>query len=525
MRDFHLPGRSATFASNGMVATSHPLAAQEALACLKEGGNAMDAAICGAILLDLCEPQMTGLAGDCFALIKPAGSNEVTAFNGSGRAPAGANPELLRAQGHDTIPLDGPDAVTIPGAVDAFFRMSESHGRLGMDRLLEPAIRYAEDGVPVAPRVARDWAQDAKRLRGHARTAYLNNGRPFKPGDMFRAPGQAEVMRRMARNGPDAFYRGEIADDMLATLHGLGGSHTAEDFAAVQGNPTTPIAGTYRGIELLEHPPNGQGATAILLLNILGQFDLASMEPFGAARTHIEAEAVKLAYDARNRLICDPNVQDATERMLDPGFAQQLASLIDPTRARDNVAEVTEAVHKDTIYITAVDRDGMAVSLIYSIFHGFGTGHATEKFGLLLHNRGAGFTLQPGHPNELGPGKRPMHTIIPGMLRENGRVTTPFGVMGGQYQACGHARFLTNMRDFGLDPQSAMAAPRSFVVGDALHLERGYSEDVRTKLAALGHKVEIPDGPIGGSQAIHIHESGVLEGASDHRKDGCALGY
>lgn len=525
MRDFHLPGRSATFATNGMVATSHPLAAQEALTCLREGGTAMDAAICGAVLLDICEPQMTGLAGDCFALIKPAGSDAVTAFNGSGRAPAGADPDALRAKALDAVPLDGPDAVTVPGAVEAFFRLSDAHGRLGMDRVLRPAIHYAEEGVPVAPRVARDWAPKGKRLQAHGRRWYLRDGQPFRTGDLFRAPGEAEVLRRLARHGPKAFYEGEVAEDMLATLHAMGGCHTAEDFAAVCGTPTDPISGHYRGMELLEHPPNGQGATAILLLNMLAHFDLAGMDPVGAARTHIEAEAVKLAYDARNRLICDPAVGDATARMLDPEFARELAALIDPGRARDTVAKIAEAVHKDTVYITAVDRDGMAVSLIYSIFHGFGTGHATEKFGLLLHNRGAGFSLVPGHPNELGPGKRPMHTIIPGMLRENGRVTGAFGVMGGQYQACGHARFVTNMRDFGLDPQSAMEAPRSFVVGDALHLERGYGADVRARLAALGHRIVTPDEPIGGSQAIMIHDSGVLEGASDHRKDGCALGY
>lgn len=525
MRDFHMPGRSGTFATNGMVATSHPLAAQEALTCLKDGGTAMDAAICGAILLDICEPQMTGLAGDCFALIKPAGTDTVTAFNGSGRAPAGADPDRLRAQGHSTVPLDGPDAVTLPGAVEAFFRMAEAHGHLGMDRLLQPAIRYAEEGVPVAPRVARDWGPKCQRLQGHARKSYLKEGKPLKTGDVFRAPGEAEVLRRLAKDGPKAFYEGEVAEDMRATLTAMGGTHTAEDFAAVSGTPTDPISGLYRGTELLEHPPNGQGATAILMLNILAEFDLAAMDPFGAARAHIEAEATKLAYDARNRLVCDPSVADATARMLDPGFARQLAALIDPTRAQSNTARLTEAVHKDTIYITAVDRNGMAVSLIYSIFHGFGSGHATEKFGLLLHNRGAGFSLIPGHPNELGPGKRPMHTIIPGMLREGGRVSAAFGVMGGQYQACGHARYVTNLRDFGLDPQSAMDAPRSFVVGDALHLERGYSAETRARLAALGHRIETPDEPIGGSQSIHIHDSGVLEGASDHRKDGCALGY
>jgi gamma-glutamyltranspeptidase/glutathione hydrolase len=262
-----------------------------------------------------------------------------------------------------------------------------------------------------------------------------------------------------------------------------------------------------------------------LMLNILSHFDLASMEPFGAMRAHIEAEATKLAYDARNRFIADPDVSKRVEHMLSMETATKLAALIDPKRAMAAAAPISEAVHKDTVYITVVDKDRMAVSFIYSIFHGFGSGIASEKFGILLQNRGAGFTLDESHPNVYGAGKRPMHTIIPGMLAENGRATMPFGVMGGQYQSCGHARFVTNMTDFGMDAQSAIDAPRCFSDAGELKVEKGYSEAVRAELADMGHKVVVPDGPLGGAQAIRIRNDGVLEGASDPRKDGAALGY
>ena len=525
MRDFHLPGRSATFATNGMCATSHPLAAKTAIDILERGGNAMDAAIAGAVLLGICEPQMTGIGGDCFVLFTPPDSDDIQALNGSGRAPAAASAAGLRARGHATVPLNTPDAVTIPCAIDAFCRLSADHGKLGLDALLAPAIHYADQGVPVAPRVALDWPEAGKTLQGHALDHYSNNGAPYTTGQIFRSPGQAEVLRRIARDGRDAFYSGEVADDMLAALNALGGVHTADDFAAAASNYTTPVSGPYQGVDLVEHPPNGQGATAILMLNILSHFDIARMDPTGSQRAHIEAEAAKLAYDARNRIIADPDHTARLDHMLSPDTAAKLAALIDPQNAMPDPAPVAEAVHRDTIYITVVDRDRMAVSLIYSIFHGFGSGIASEKFGILLQNRGAGFSLTPGHPNEMAGGKRPMHTIIPGMLRENGRVTMPFGVMGGAYQPNGHARFVSNLRDFGMDPQSAIDAPRAFADSGTMKVERGYSDAVRAELAEMGHRITIPEQPIGGAQAILIRPDGVLEGASDPRKDGCALGY
>ncbi|MEX0338486.1 MAG: gamma-glutamyltransferase family protein [Arenibacterium sp.] len=525
MRDFHLPGRSAVFASNGICATSHPLGAQVAVDVLKQGGNAMDAAIAGAVVLGICEPQMTGIGGDCFVLYNRAGETQIRALNGSGRAPAGAAAADLRAAGHATVPTYGVEAVTIPGAIDAFCHLSESEGKLGLDAVLAPAIHYAENGVPVAPRVAFDWARDAGTLQGSAKDAYLIGGKVPEPGQVFRAPGQAEVLRRVARDGRDAFYTGEIAEDMVAALSALGGAHDLDDFAATKATPTTPVHGPYKGVELFEHPPNGQGATANLLLNILSHFDIAGMAPFGAERAHIEAEATKLAYDARNRFLADPDHTTRLEHMLAPETAAALAALIDPKRAMPSAAPLSEAVHKDTIYITVVDKDHMAVSLIYSIYHGFGSGIASEKFGILLQNRGAGFTLEEGHPNELNGGKRPMHTIIPGMLCEDDRVTVPFGVMGGAYQCTGHARFVSNLQDFGMDLQTALDAPRAFADAGVLKVERGYGDDVRAALADMGHEVVIPDVALGGAQAINIRADGVLEGASDPRKDGCAIGY
>ncbi|WP_281966508.1 gamma-glutamyltransferase family protein [Roseovarius nanhaiticus] len=525
MRDFHLPGRSPVLAANGMCATSHPLAAKTAVDILERGGNAMDAAIAGAVLLGICEPQMTGIGGDLFALFTTPGDETVHAYNGSGRAPGAANAADLRARGLDAVPLYTAEAVTIPGAVHAFCALSADHGRLGLDAVLAPAIRYAEAGVPVAPRAAWDWAESASVLKNHALAHYLPGGTPPKAGAIFRAPGQAEVLRRVAAKGASVFYDGEIADDMLAALNAAGGVHTAADFAAHRGEPAQPISGDYKGRELVEHPPNGQGATAILMLNMLAQFDIAAMDPLGADRAHLEAEATKLAYDTRSRIIADPDHTARTEFMLSMETARTLAAMIDPKRALASAAPLTEAMHRDTVYITVVDKDRMAVSLIYSIFHGFGSGIASEKFGILMQNRGAGFTLAEGHPNELAGGKRPFHTIIPGMLRQGGRVTMPFGVMGGAYQPAGHARFLSNIADFGMDPQTAIDAPRSFADKGKMRVERGYSDAVRADLVDRGHHVVIPAEAIGGAQAIEIRGDGVLEGASDPRKDGCALGY
>ncbi|WP_299859747.1 gamma-glutamyltransferase family protein [uncultured Roseobacter sp.] len=524
MRDFHFPGRSPVLATNGMCATSHPLGAKTAIDILERGGNAMDAAIAGALVLGICEPQMTGIGGDCFVLWQQ-GEADVQALNGSGRAPAALDAADLRNAGETTVPILSAHSVTIPGAIDAFCHLSETVGKLGLDALLAPAISAAENGVPVAPRAAFDWERDATVLQGRARDYYLLDGQIPHVGQLFRAPGQADVLRRVAKNGRDAFYTGEIAEDMINTLTALGGRHTVEDFANAACTHTTPISGGYKDTDVVEHPPNGHGATALLMLNILAQFDIANMDPFGTLRTHLEAEAAKLAYDARNRFLADADYTTRLDHMLSMDTAKALAALIDPGKAMADATQISENTHKDTIYITTVDRDGMSVSLIYSIFNGFGSGIASDKFGILLQNRGSGFTLEEGHPNELKGGKRPMHTIIPGMLRKKGRIIMPFGVMGGAYQPNGHARLTSNVVDFGMDPQTAIDAPRAFSDRGDMKVEKGYTDTVRQELADMGHTVSIPETPIGGAQAILIRDDGVLEGASDPRKDGCALGY
>lgn len=526
MRDFQLPGRSAVYAANGICATSHPLAAKTAIDILETGGNAVDAAIGAAVLLGICEPQMTGIGGDCFALVKPAGTEDVVALNGSGRAPAGLSASAMRDQGLATVPVDTVESVTIPGAVDAFCRLSSDWGKIGLTASLAPAIHYAEAGVPVAPRTALDWAIAQNRLQGDARRFYLLAGQAPTVGQMFHAPQQAEVLRRICAEGRAGFYEGEVAADMVASLRALGGTHSADDFAATSSDYTTPVTGSYKDIELLEHPPNGQGATAILMLNMLSRFDLTALDPLGARRAHIEAEVAKLAYDARNRFIADPQHTVRLDHMLAVETADKLAALIDPERAMVAPHSMSETVHRDTVYLTVVDKDRMAISLIYSIYNSFGSGLASSKFGINFQNRGTGFTLESGHPNEAAGGKRPMHTIIPGMVRAGGRLLMPFGVMGGAYQPNGHARLVSNIIDYDMDLQAAIDAPRSFSDAGVMKVERGYSDAVRAELAAMGHEVEIPPLPLGGAQAIWIDtERGVLIGASDPRKDGCAIGY
>ncbi|MEZ5660804.1 MAG: gamma-glutamyltransferase family protein [Burkholderiaceae bacterium] len=528
MRQFYGPGRSLVYAQESMCATSHPLASRVAMETLAAGGNAVDAAVSAAVLLGFCEPMMTGLGGDLFALIQLPGQADPIALNASGRSPAALQADRLRSEGLASIPTESAHAVSVPGAVDGFDRLVRDHGRFDLARCLQPAIHYAEHGVPVAPRTARDWEAFAHRLTGRARETLLGGARAYREGEIFRQPEQAMALRLLAEQGRSAFYEGEIAQDMVSSLRAMGGVHTLDDFAATACDYVTPMRIDYRGHELIELPPNGQGATALLMAKLLSRFDLASMDPLGAARAHLEAEIAKIAYDARDRFVADPSFGPlAIEHMLADDTVDALAALIDPQRAARHVHQLTSAVHKDTVYLAVVDRDRMAVSMIYSIFHAFGSGLASDRFGINFQNRGAGLNLIAGHPNELAPRKRPMHTLIPGMLRKRGEYLMPFGVMGGQYQAAGHARFVSNVIDFGMDPQSAMDAPRSFPepASGELTLEWGYADEVASRLGAMGHHVMRPDVGIGGSQAVRIDlRSGVLTGASDPRKDGCALG-
>jgi gamma-glutamyltranspeptidase/glutathione hydrolase len=527
MRDFQFPGRSTVYASNAVCATSHPLAAKIGLGVMESGGNALDAAIAAAVLLGFCEPGSTGIGGDMFALIKPAGSEQVIGFNASGRSPRAASAEALRRRGFTAIDEESTDSVVVPGAIAGFEILARDHGRIGLDACLAPSTRYAEEGIPVAPRAAWDWQRDHGKLTGAARRHYLIGGQPPSVGQVVRFPGQAEVLRRVAKQGAKAFYEGEVAEDMVASLNALGGLHTLEDFAACRADYVTPISAPYKDVEIVELPPNGHGATALLMARILSHFDLAGMDPFGADRAHLEVEASKLAYAARNQAIADPDYMTMRiEDFISPELAADFAGRIDPKRAGPIPGDPIGAPHQETVYVATVDRDRMAVSLIYSIYHSFGCGLASDKFGILFNCRGGGFNLTPGHPNELAGDKRPLHTIIPGMLREGGRVTMPFGVMGGSYQPTGHVRLVTNMVDYGMDPQQAIDSQRLFQDGAELQVERGYSDAVRAELAARGHNVTTPEVALGGAQAIRIdHERGVLEAGSESRKDGIALGY
>ena len=525
MRDYHFPGRSAVFSSNGLCATSHPLAAKTSIDILQKGGNAMDAAIAGALILGFCEPQMAGIGGDCFILFSPAGTHDIKAMNGSGKAPMGLVADTLRDKGHTTVPKQSVEAVTVPGAIDAFCQLSEDWGILGLDKLLAPAIHYAKEGIPVAPRVSYDWQKAIHKLNPSALNKFSRSGKAPNVGDIFTAIGQAEVLNQIAQLGRDGFYRGAVAEDMVSSLNALGGTHTMEDFSEQRAFYTNPVSGSYKYANLVEHPPNGQGATAILMLNILSEFDLSKFPPFGAERAHLEAEVTKVAYHTRNRIIADPDHTHALEEMLSLQTAKKLANTIDLKRVLPSPNMLCEAQHTDTVYITVVDKDRMAVSLIYSIFDSFGSGIASKRYGILFHNRGAGFNLIRDHANELKPRTRPMHTIIPAMLRNKEQVFLPFGVMGGQYQPVGHARIISNIIDYNLSLQEAIDAPRSFCDEGLMKVERSYEPHVVQQLEDIGHNVSQNMEAIGGAQAIYIHESGVLEGASDPRKDGCALGY
>lgn len=534
MRDFELPGRSPVYAERGMAATSHPLATKAALDILAAGGNAMDAAIAAAALLEVAEPHMTGIGGDCFVLYQRGGEGEVIGYNGSGRAPAAVDADRLAAGRPGAAAIDGTDvhAVTIPGAVEAWARLSADHGRLGLGAVLAPAIDAARRGLPVAPRVARDWAKNEAKLARHSVTAeiYLPGGRAPSPGDRFPRPLLAKTLAAIAERGDRAFYEGPIAADMVETLRALGGVHSLDDFAAHRGAYVQPIGADYRGRRVLQCPPNGQGVIALLILNILSHFDLAALSPDGAARHHLLAEATRLAYAERDAVIADPAVVDVpVDGLLSPGFARALAARIDPDRAIAG-APKPMSIHGpadgDTVYVTVVDEDRNTVSFINSLFHAFGSAITAPQSGVLLNCRGAGFRLEAGHPNRIAPGKRPLHTIIPGMVTVDGRATLGYGVMGGQYQASGHAALLTGLIDYGRDVQAAIDAPRSFHFDGRLALEGRLYDTAAADLIALGQPPTRAADPLGGAQAIEIdHRRGLLIGGSDPRKDGCALGY
>ncbi|PWC37721.1 gamma-glutamyltransferase [Azospirillum sp. TSO35-2] len=530
MRNFETPGRSLAVGRDGMAATSHPTATLTAVEILKAGGNAVDAAVAACAVQCVVEAGSTGVGGDCFALVAPGGSADVIAYNGSGRTPAGLTLARLRDAGGSAIDRRSPHAVTVPGAVEAWARLVAGHGRLPLREILAPAVALARNGYPVTPRVAFDIGHQRELLLQDpmARTTFLADGAVPKVGSLQHQPRLADTLEAIGRDGPDAFYRGPVAEDMVACLQGHGGCHTMADFAAAQGEYVTPIRTSYRGRTVYECPPNGQGVIALMILNILKRFTPGS-DPLGADTLHIEIEATRLAYAARDAFVADQAVAEVpVDHLLSDALADDLAARIDLTRALPRQA-VEEAVeHTDTVYIAVVDKDRTAVSFINSLFTPYGSGLMAPRSGVLFHNRGQSFSLVDGHPNAIGPGKRPMHTIIPGMVAENGRVCLTFGVMGGHYQAMGHAHLLSKLFDHGLDLQAAIELPRLFPLPGTgeVEAERAIRETVGPELERRGFTIQTPRGPIGGAQAIMVDwEQGTLLGGSDHRKDGCALGF
>jgi gamma-glutamyltranspeptidase/glutathione hydrolase len=525
-RDFQLPGRSPVIACEGMAATSHPLASLAAIEALRAGGNAADAAVTAAAVLCVVEPQMTGIGGDCFCMLHVPGQ-PVWGYNGSGRAGARASLAALMARGISAIAGDSIHAVTVPGAIDAWAAILDAHGRFSLDRALAPAIHHAERGFPVAARIAWDWAREVGKLRNDAGAArhFLFDGWAPAEGDVVKLPALARTLRTVAAKGPRAFYEGPIADDIVATVAARGSFLVAEDFARHRGEVVEPISTNYRGLDVLELPPNTQGLTALVLLNILERFDLAALDPLGPDRFHLALEAARLAYAVRDTHVADPAYMRAeVAALLDKGFAAELAGRID--RARRMPLARAPSFGNDTVYLSVVDRDRMAVSLINTLFSHFGVGICTQETGILLTNRGACFVVDPDHPNTFGPNKRPMHTIIPALGFRGGRCEFSFGVMGSHYQPMGHVQVVTNIVDYAMDVQAAIDAPRAFFVGETTVVERGLPQASVEGLRARGHQVALAPSPWGGAQAIRIDwERGVLIGGSDPRKDGCALGY
>ena len=526
-RDFFSTGRSVAVSRNGMAATSHPLATLTAIDVLKAGGNAVDAAVSAVAVQSVVDPMMTGIGGDCFALYSPSGGTPI-AINGSGYAPAMANANYYSMKGFQAIPDDSPHAVTVPGAADAWCHLISKYGSLAMDRVLLPAIAAAEQGYVITPRVAADWDRYKARIMAYpdAQNFFLPEGKPVETGAIFKSPALAGTLRKLANEGRKGIYEGEIASELVGLLSSMGGLHEESDFSEFRSFETRPISAAYRDYEVVECPPNGQGIAALLILRILDGFDLKDPRFSEADRIHLLSEATKTAYAMRDAIIADPkNVTVDIDEILGEKTVEKLRSSISMQKAgRSHRWDGPD--HRDTVSIAVVDSYGNAISLINSIFFAFGSGIYAPRSGILLQNRGSGFVLDRAHPNCIGPRKRPLHTIIPGMLRKAGQTVMTFGVMGGQYQAVGHAHLVSQILDRSMDPQQASDHPRSFWFDGVLNLEPTIGEDVKQELERRGHKVAWAEEPIGGAQAILIdHGTGILSGGSDHRKDGIALGY
>lgn len=529
MRDHQYPGRSVAMGTRGMVATSHALATQAGLSVLQQGGNAMDAAIAASAVQCVVEPQSTGVGGDCFLLYHEARTGKLHGLNGSGRAPARATPEEYCRRGLDAVPEHGILALTVPGAIDAWEVAIKRFGTRSLGEMLTPAITFAEDGYPVTPVVGKVWKQFEPLLAEHpdaARALLVNGGAPA-PGTRHRQPMLARTLREIAKHGGRAFYEGAIAEQLVAFSRAEDGLLEMDDLAAHRSDWVEPIMTDYRGVRVYEIPPNGQGITTLMMLNIIENADVSGLAPLGAERVHLMLEAFRLAVAERDRFVADPAFHPApVAQLLDKAFARAQYARIDPQRALPHPVPSGLTPKRDTIYLCVVDRDGNAVSFINSLYYPFGSGLVAGETGVTLQNRGGCFRLEEGHANCIAPRKRPMHTIIPAMAFRDDKPLLAFGVMGGDFQAMGQAWVFSNWLDCGMDLQEAIDAPRCWAGGGVASLERPLYPLVQAELARRGHSVAVSDLALGGGQAILIdHGNGVLQAGSDPRKDGCALGY
>ncbi len=519
--------RSVVRALNGMVATSQPLASAAGLRILQQGGNAIDAAIAAAAVLCVVEPMMVSPGGDLFALLWDAKKKELKALNASGRAPKALSLDALKQRGFTRMPQHGIHTVTVPGAVDGWATLLKSHGSMTLAQVLQPALEYAERGFPVSEIIATDWKEGVQH-KGNADFAatFLPNGKALEAGELFTNKNLAATLKLIAKDGRDVMYKGALAEKIVKFAQAQGGLHTMADFANHTSNWVEPISTTYRGHTVYELPPNNQGLAALQMLNILEGFDVKSLGHNTAAYLHLLVEAKKLAFIDRAKHIADPAFYPAPlAQLLSKDYAAELRKRIDPARiASDNDGGPNGG--NDTVYLTVVDKDRNAVSFIQSIFSAFGSGLVAGDTGIVLHNRGTGFSFNPQSNNRLEGGKRPFHTLIPGMVMKDGKPWLSFGVMGGDMQAQGHVQVLLNMIEFGMDVQQAGEQPRFRHFENGLALESAIGAEVRKELERRGHKLTTASGAFGGYQAIMIDPvTGALAGGSDPRKDGCAIGW
>ena len=543
--------RAPVLATHGMAATAQPLATQVAIDILKRGGSAIDAAIAANAALGLMEPVGCGIGGDLFAIVWDPKTKKLYGYNGSGRSPMGRSLEDLKRKlnGRTDMPSHGSLTVTVPGAVDGWFALHQRFGKLPMKKVLEPAIRYAEQGYPVSQLVADYWkrnfrgfernAKDIEEI-ANARATYLVNGEAPAHGQMFRNPDLARTYGLIAKGGRDAFYKGKIAKTMDAYFRRIGGDLRLKDFAAHTGDWVDPVGVNYRGYDAYELPPNTQGVAALQMLKMLEAYDLKSMGRGSADALHVMVEAKRLAFEDLGKFYADPATYNApVAELISDAYAAQRRALIDMKRANPETPPGEIKLRQgDTTYLTTADSDGMMVSLIQSNYRGMGSGLVADGLGFMFQDRGELFALDPSHPNVYAPGKRPFQTIIPAFVMKDGKPFMSFGVMGGDLQPQGHVQILVNMIDFGLNVQEAGDAARFRHVGSEdwtrknsggvgkLQLETGIGEDVRNELKRRGHDIEPGDGGFGGYQAImRDPATGVYWGASEMRKDGSAIGY